>query len=129
MQACCSYDRITWFRVPSSYDSGNGWFTIHHTPKYSSAFYAYFAPYTYDAHMDLISAAQQSERVALEMLGETLDGHDIDCLVFGKEAPEKKKVWVIARQHPGESMAQWFAHGMINRLTNRCALLLGSPAR
>lgn len=27
-------------------------------------------------------------------------------------------VWVIARQHPGESMAEWFAEGLLNRLTD-----------
>ena len=27
----------------------------------------------------------------------------------GEPAPEKRKVWVIARQHPGETMAEFFA--------------------
>ncbi|MDB5770626.1 MAG: carboxypeptidase family protein, partial [Burkholderia sp.] len=27
-----------------------------------------------------------------------------------------KKVWVIARQHPGESMAEWFVEGMVDAL-------------
>jgi murein tripeptide amidase MpaA len=81
----------------------------------------------YDAHMDLVARAAQSPRVRLEMLGETHDGHDLDLLVFGKEAPEKKKIWIIARQHPGESMAEWFAQGCVDRMTNRCvACALGS---
>ncbi|MDF4767196.1 carboxypeptidase family protein, partial [Vibrio parahaemolyticus] len=28
----------------------------------------------------------------------------------------KKKIWMIARQHPGETMAEWFMEGMIQRL-------------
>ena len=119
--ACCSYDRSAWFRVPSSYDEAAGRFTIRHTPEFSSAFYAYFAPFTYDAHMDLVARAQLSERVRVEMLGETLDGHDLDLLVIGDEAPGKKKVWMIARQHPGEAMAEYFAQGALARLTDRCA--------
>jgi len=27
----------------------------------------------------------------------------------GEPAPEKRKVWVIARQHPGETMTEFFA--------------------
>ena len=118
-QACCSYDMDTWFRVPSSYDEDSGRFTIRHTPKYGGVYYSYFAPYTYDEHMQLVARAQLSERARLEMLGETHDGHDIDMLVFGDDSPEKKKVWIIARQHPGESQAEWFVHGAIDRLVNR----------
>ena len=28
-------------------------------------------------------------------------------------------MWVIARQHPGESMAEWFTEGMLHRLLDR----------
>lgn len=54
------------------------------------------------------------------MLGETLDGHCLDLLIVGDEAPHKKKIWIIARQHPGESMAEWFVEGLLQRLTDRC---------
>lgn len=72
--------------------------------------------------MHLIAQMQLNDRSELVMLGETLDGHDLDLLVFGKEAPKKKKIWVIARQHPGETMAEWFAEGMLGRLADRYAL-------
>lgn len=121
-KACCSYDRRRWFRVPTSYDKDSGHLTIKHVPEHQSAYYAYFAPYSLDAHMHLIAQMQLSDRSELVMLGETLDGHDLDLLVFGKEAPEKKKIWVIARQHPGETMAEWFAEGMLGRLADRYAL-------
>jgi murein tripeptide amidase MpaA len=119
--ACCSYDRRTWFRVPTSYDESTGKLTIQHTPEYSSVFYSFFAPYTYDAHMDLVAQSQLSPMVRLEMLGETVDGHDMDLLILGEDDPEKKKIWLIARQHPGESMAEWFVQGALGRLLDRCA--------
>lgn len=119
--ACCSYDRQTWFRVPSTFSKETGRFTITHTPALGSVYYSYFAPYTYDQHMHLVSQCQLSERVRLEMLGETLDGHDLDMLILGDEEATKKNIWIIARQHPGESMAEWFAHGMLDRLVDRCA--------
>jgi len=37
-------------------------------------------------------------------------------LVIGEPAEGKKKVWVIARQHPGETMAEWFVEGMLDAL-------------
>jgi murein tripeptide amidase MpaA len=37
-------------------------------------------------------------------------------LVVGDSAPEKRKVWIIARQHPGETMAQWLMEGLLGRL-------------
>lgn len=118
--ACCSYDRLTWRRVPTTYDEASGQLTISCTPEQNSAYFAYFAPYTLDMHMHLIAQKQLCPQAKLVMLGETLDGHDLDMLVLGEEAPEKNKIWVIARQHPGETMAEWFVEGLLDRLTDRC---------
>lgn len=35
----------------------------------------------------------------------------IRCLHSGDAGKGKKRVWIIARQHPGESMAEWFVEG------------------
>lgn len=37
--------------------------------------------------------------------GESLDGHDIDLLRVGTDDEGKRRIWIIGRQHPGESMA------------------------
>ncbi len=112
--ACASYDRKTWFRVPTEYDGAT--LTIKHTPEYNSVYYAYFAPYSYEQHLDLVHTAQLSNRCKLESLGKTVQNRDIDFLTIGEPAEGKKKVWVIARQHPGESMASWFMEGFLFRL-------------
>jgi len=109
-----SYDRHYWFRVPTEYDGKN--LIIKHKPEYNSVFYAYFAPYTYDRHLDLVSNAQHSNLCVLKNIGETVEGRNIDCLIVGEPDENKKKIWIIARQHPGESMAEWFMEGLINRL-------------
>ena len=31
----------------------------------------------------------------------------------GEAAPNRRQVWIVARQHPGESMAEWFMEGKI----------------
>ncbi len=45
--------------------------------------YAYFAPYPYEQHQTLIADCQSKPGVTLEMLGQTLDGHDLDLLRIG----------------------------------------------
>lgn len=113
-RAVASYDRQFWFRVPTRYE--NGELVIEHTPEQNSVYYAYFAPYSYERHLDLIGWAQQSERVELFDLGQTLDGHDMTLLRVGEPAEGKKNVWMTARQHPGETMAEWYVEGFLNVL-------------
>ena len=112
-QAVASYDNEEWFRVPTSFDGKV--LTINHTPEYDSVFYAYFEPYSFERHLSLVGRAQASPLVRVEDLGSTVDGRDFNLLVVGDPAAQKK-VWVIARQHPGESMAEWFVEGMLDAL-------------
>jgi murein tripeptide amidase MpaA len=113
-QAVASYDRQHWFRVPSSYDGKA--LLIEHEPQVNVVYYAYFEPYSHERHLDLLASAASNGWVRQEPLGATIDGRDLDLLVIGNEAPNQPKVWVIARQHPGESMAEWFIEGMLQRL-------------
>ncbi|UCG27019.1 MAG: hypothetical protein JSV24_08565 [Bacteroidales bacterium] len=112
--ACASYDRISWFRAPSSFDGQI--LTIDHKPECNSVFYAYFVPFTYEQHLDMVHKAQLSGRCVLESVGTTVEGRNIDLLIAGEPSGEKKKIWILARQHPGESMASWFMLGFLNRL-------------
>jgi len=36
----------------------------------------------------------------------------ISCVTAGQPGKGKRRVWMIARQHPGESMAEWFIEGI-----------------
>ncbi|HEY0062159.1 MAG TPA: M14-type cytosolic carboxypeptidase, partial [Telluria sp.] len=112
-QAMASYDRVNWFRVPTIFDGEV--MTISHTPGMDSVYYAYFEPYSWERHLELLDRAQMSEHVRMLDLGSTVDGRDINALVIGDPAAAKK-VWVIARQHPGETMAEWFVEGMLDAL-------------
>ncbi len=111
---CASYDRQTWFRVDSEFDGDNLTFSL--ALEQSHVYFAYFTPYSYERHLDLLADAQNAPQCELRFLGETLDGRDVSVLVIGDEESSKRKIWVTARQHPGESMAEWCAEGMINRL-------------
>lgn len=112
-QAVASYDRKNWFRVPTSFDGSL--MTISHTPQFDSVYYAYFEPYSWERHLDLLARAQASPLARVEDIGSTIEGRDLNLIVIGNPAA-RKKVWVIARQHPGETMAEWFAEGMIDAL-------------
>jgi murein tripeptide amidase MpaA len=117
-QAMASYDRVHWFRVPTSFDGQV--MTITHTPGMDSVYYAYFEPYSWERHLELLDRAQMSEHVRMLDLGSTVEGRDMNLLVIGDPAapgaPDRKKVWVIARQHPGETMAEWPVEGMLDAL-------------
>lgn len=117
-QAVASYDRKNWFRVPTAYDGKV--MTITHTPQHDSVYYAYFEPYSWERHLDLLARVQMSAGVHVQDLGNTVEGRDLNVVVIGDPAAAKK-VWVIARQHPGESMAEWFAEGMINALLDQAS--------
>lgn len=115
-QAVASYDRDHWFRVPTQFDGEK--LTMRLTPEYDSVYFAYFAPYSYERHQDLIHSAQMHPDCQLHVLGQTLDGRDMSLLKVGTDGEGKRVVWITARQHPGETMAEWFVEGLVDRLLN-----------
>lgn len=116
-RACFSYDRKTWRRVETT-SFADGTLTIEHTPEHDAVWYAYFAPYSMERHHDLVARSLMSARVRHEPLGQTLDGQDLDLLHVsdGGASEGKKTCWIIARQHPGESMAEHLIEGLLARL-------------
>lgn len=109
-----SYDRQEWFRIETDFDGERLQFNF--TPEHDSVYFAYFAPYSYERHLDLISSAQVAFDCRHKLLGQTLDGRDLSLLIIGEADTSKPKVWITARQHPGETMAEWCAEGIISRL-------------
>lgn len=113
-QAVASYDRQEWFRVPTTYDGTK--LTITMMPEFDSVYFAYFCPYSYERHQDLLHSAQLDIDCQLDVLGQTIDGRDMSLLTVGEPGTGKKNIWLTARQHPGETMAEWFMEGFIDRL-------------
>lgn len=111
-KACASYDNKIWFRIPETrYEDGV--LHVDIIPEEDSLYLAYFPPYTYEQHMQLIDRCKESSLVTYENLGETLDGRSMDLLHVGTGASH---AWLLARQHPGETMAEWWMEGMLKRL-------------
>ena len=113
-QAVASYDRQYWFRVETEFTADKT-LKFKHQFEQATVYFSYFEPYSYERHQNLIQVAQLSEDCEHRIIGETVDGRDMDLLVIGNESKERK-IWITARQHPGETMAEWCAEGLIERL-------------
>ncbi|MCT2401666.1 M14 family metallopeptidase [Novosphingobium mangrovi (ex Huang et al. 2023)] len=115
--ACVSEDRQFWGRTESHWDEGRdgGSLTIRYKPASDIVWFAYFAPYSMERHHDLVARTACAGSVEYRGLGTSLDGQPIDCLEMGAGPVQ---VWLYARQHPGESMAEWWMEGALDLLTD-----------
>ena len=116
-RAVVSEDRGFWGRAETSYDpaADGGALTITYTPAGDLAWFAYFAPYSMERHHDLVTDAAAADGVTHRVLGRSLEGQPIDCLEMGEG---EVQVWLYARQHPGETMAEWWMEGALECLTD-----------
>ncbi len=109
-----SYDLDSWFRVPTQFDGRV--VTARLRPAVDSIYFANFPPYSLERHRRLIGRAGLSPHAALEVLGQTPDGHDLDLLRIGEPGDGRKRCWITARQHPGEPQGSWCVDGLVERL-------------
>ena len=121
--AAASYDQKTWFRVPSTFDGKA--LNVPFTPEAPQMWFAYFEPYSRERHDWLIDQALSISGVELLATGKSVEGREIPLLRAGNGAPGKRSLWIIAQQHPGEHMAEWFMEGVIERLQQNDAELAG----
>jgi murein tripeptide amidase MpaA len=116
-RACISSDRQRWTRAETSFDraTDGGTLTIRVTPDADHLWCAYFAPYSMERHHDLIARIAAHPGVRADVLGHSIEGQPIDRLRIG-DGP--LQIWLHARQHPGESMAEWWMEGALSRLVD-----------
>lgn len=114
-QAVASVDQVHWFRVPTTFDGEK--LTLSHQPEADIIYYAFFEPYSNIRHLQLLAEAQSHDAVSIESLCATPDGHAHHLItVNDAEVDEPWVVWITARQHPGEPMAEWWVEGFLDRL-------------
>jgi murein tripeptide amidase MpaA len=116
-RACVSADNSDWRRTDSSY--AKDVLTIRHTPETDSVWFAYFAPYPMERHVALIDRIAAIPHVGHRVLGATLDGRPLDLLTVGNGPLQ---IWLYARQHPGETMAEWWMEGALDLLVSNDAV-------
>ncbi len=115
--AVASYDHQNWFRVPSDFDGKALNFSL--AADQPQVWFAYFEPYSRERHDWLIEQAQEKAGAQLLAVGKSVEGRDIQLLRKGNGAEGKRRIWMIAQQHPGEHMAEWFMEGVIERLQRK----------
>ncbi|MFT3736476.1 MAG: M14-type cytosolic carboxypeptidase [Rhodocyclaceae bacterium] len=113
-QCAASVDRQDWSRIADTFYDGRE-LSIELTMPADVLWLAYFEPFSQERHADLLGRAASDERAQLMQLGASVQGRSIDLLRIGNP-DAARKVWIIARQHPGESMAEWCAEGLLDAL-------------
>ena len=112
-RACVSADGEAWTRADTAY--AGGVLEIRHRPPGDELWVAYFTPYDERRHQTLRSRATAAGARA-DVLGRSVDGRPIDRLTLGTG---RRQVWLLGRQHSGETMASWWMEGALDRLLDR----------
>jgi Cytosolic carboxypeptidase N-terminal domain/Zinc carboxypeptidase len=123
-------DVDSWKRIKDTfYTQGQlNWEYLHHSNSSSNSgvegkevetvWFAYFPPFSYGRHQALIAKCRQKASTmrgccVVESLGTSLEGRNVDCITVGTGPLQ---AWIIHRQHPGETMAEHYAEGLLKRL-------------
>ena len=109
-----SYDGKDWFRIATQFDGAQ--LTFAHDCPSDTLFVALSPPYSMHRHHDLVCRALASDHCELAAQISSVEKRGVEVLRIGTRKDTAPKVWIIARQHPGEPMAEWFMEGLIDRL-------------
>jgi murein tripeptide amidase MpaA len=102
--------------LPTRFDNGVLEFELTmQAPRHQIA---YFAPFPSWRHQSLVDAVSLHPLGRHEHLGETLGKRQVELFEVRSVRSDAPHVWIVARQHPGEVMAQWFALGFLDFLLN-----------
>jgi murein tripeptide amidase MpaA len=109
-----SYDLERWFRVDTHFDGRR--LVLRHRPEDDIVHYSYFPAYPLERQRALLARASNLPWVRVETIGRSVEGRALELVTFGTVGPSKRRIWISARQHSGETMAAFFAEGVIQRL-------------
>ncbi|GAA0543783.1 murein tripeptide amidase MpaA [Rhizomicrobium palustre] len=111
-RAFVSEDGEAWLRATTRYEDGA--LVIRYTAQSETLWFAYFVPYTV-ARLEALLEDARGAGASLRVLGKSHEDRPIHCVSLGQgETP----VWIVARQHPGETMASWWVEGFLRRLVS-----------
>jgi murein tripeptide amidase MpaA len=109
-QACVSTDNETWTRTDTAFHDGV--LEIRYPALEDTVWFAFFAPYDL-ARLDRFVARAQAAGARVDVLGASVEGRPIHRVSLGAGP---KSVWVVGRQHSGETMASWWMEGALDCL-------------
>jgi len=103
LNICYSYDNKTWKRCKTVFTGSEIHWTIK--PTKNIIWFAYYPPYTFSRTKKLFGNDK--------IIGYSHQKNPIYMKTIGKGPIT---VWVIARQHPGETIGSWMMEGFLKRV-------------
>jgi hypothetical protein len=105
-----SYNNEDWFRIENtSIDLINKTITWTIKPKKRVIWFAYYPPYPF----------KRSETIAKKYKSSVLGNVNNKPIYYIKKGTGNKHVWILARQHPGETIGSWMLEGFLKKLFKR----------
>ena len=115
-QTSASYDGENWFFIPTVYDVDVGELTMTVHLDQARIQLAFFPPYAYEKHLQLLSFIHAETSWKVASLGKSAENRDITLVTIGEPSPLKKNIWMIAGQHPGEHQGPHYMDGLLRHL-------------
>jgi len=81
------------------------------TPKKNKVYFSYYVPYCLSRNYKLTSKLSKRSGIKKSILGKSPLKNKIEVLKFGKG---DKNIFMIVRQHPGETISSWMFEGFIS---------------
>jgi len=112
-RACVSTDNETWTRASTAF--ADGVLEIRYSARTDTVWFAFFAPYDLARYQTFLDRATAAPHVTVSVIGQSVLGRPIHHVRLGAGP---RQVWVIGRQHSGETMASWWMEGALDCLLN-----------
>lgn len=119
-----SYDQHAWFRLPrTEYREEAGTFTVAHTFTSDTAWVAHCYPYTYTDLTRYLDTLRDRPGVQVSTLTKSAEGRDVPLVVLDGDdvRQDAPGVWIVARQHAGETPPSFVLEGLLDYLTGASA--------
>ena len=108
-----TYDHKCFYRHSTTLNEKQNYITWNFTPKKNKIWFSYYVPYSRDRVYKLNKKISNRNDVSKIILGKTSLNNKIELLRFGKGL---KHIFIIARQHPGETIGSWMLEGFLKAL-------------
>ncbi|WP_313077603.1 M14-type cytosolic carboxypeptidase [Agrobacterium pusense] len=121
-QAFSSRDKIHWVRCETRFEEGC--LHIGHQQSQTDTYYAYFHPYGPEQHNAMLAFCKEDTRTRVTRLCATSELDNVELICAGSEREDAPRIWIIGRQHPGETQPSWWMDGFCAG----CSILsMGNP--
>ncbi len=120
---CASYDNKHWFRINTKFNKYKKYISWdiknNNNNNNKHIYFAFYVPYDFNRVKKIINKHKQFMN-KVSIIGHSHKKLPIYMLKYGNG---NKNIWLIARQHPGESISSWIMEGILNNIHKYKSLL------